>query len=766
MRVNVLLGASALLSQVVAGSGAIGGSRGSPGVATGTAPPAWPSGAAISSGLSRVSSAQRSGSNAGKDSGVFLSIADPEHIDWRVASEKGFDTGSSTLTRERPMQPIARRRSPRATLARTKADTRCATSPIRTVSTTCDSLRLDWSAATHDLAPLSNRNHTSAGARLRQQDPVSPACVHLAHPEAVLEEWERLSRPHQYMRLRDGDWDRGLAGPGGLSHREAADRRAGLRNGHGVREVTNDEVCAVHVGRAVNHAMCEDSRLLTYLRRPTDAFAVAIPHQIGASPRRYDGESSPMVVDPFKLQRAAILHSYAVGAPCVPMDDRSAAACLTQYIDALHGEIAGRESVRWLLPDQAPDYPAPWYDRIAIRDAMGLDVRGLAQQLRASGQSDPKLASLVKQRFGDMGESTWFPIGTPLQSMHSVVLKYGRSAGVFMPAQATSACVRAQFAQLESAWAKAGNPGGSMRLMLAHHVAISRGVLIARGITTRQAVADEVERRLASHGGARRSAMPEGNGDPSEYDASRRSMRATANDPTRYFSKRALKLFKHLEQTMVVVQGDSDDNVCAGLLAYYDGVEAGFEDIKMFDEREAAISILMKRFGVSRRQVTRVKTQFQVRISAGALYPRKRIETTTEPLFETFLNAKGRQGMDKWLHVGKQRFDVDKELSGARIHHDNEQVRDPILQGKAKAVLHAIRLPVNPKRVDKVAGAILQAQYRFNAISPDALRFTVRMYPAPQTFKQLIRVLEEGTAADFYSLAPAVNPASQQPVTS
>ncbi|GAB3629469.1 hypothetical protein GCM10027419_43210 [Pandoraea terrae] len=152
----------------------------------------------------------------------------------------------------------------------------------------------------------------------------------------------------------------------------------------------------------------------------------------------------------------------------------------------------------WLIPESANGAPL-WFDRIALRGALGETVASLAaafcddtqrmQALRDHGaregialhlSSPPdtdhcrtRIADLMRARLTELGESTRFPFGTPIQSMATTILRLGAMHGLNAPEIRNTADVLRQFAALEAAWQTNATYPIDPRYVAAAHLGIS-----------------------------------------------------------------------------------------------------------------------------------------------------------------------------------------------------------------------------------------------------------------------------------------------------
>ncbi|MCY0386939.1 PipA/GogA/GtgA family type III secretion system effector [Robbsia sp. Bb-Pol-6] len=186
----------------------------------------------------------------------------------------------------------------------------------------------------------------------------------------------------------------------------------------------------------------------------------------------------------------------------------------------------------------------PWFDGMAIRNAVGKNVTGLAMDLirRQPGlahdlvmQKDPAcrlalpvrprtllsiatrqchrlLETWVRKRLNDLRESTRFPLGTPPQSIDTILLRLAGAHGVRLSAGADFATVMRDFHRLCAAWRAAPAywipPTLAAALHLAHATE-DRATLIATAAEARENQAiDRFHERLAAY------ADPAGNREP------------------------------------------------------------------------------------------------------------------------------------------------------------------------------------------------------------------------------------------------------------
>ncbi|MGI4858819.1 MAG: hypothetical protein ACRYHA_18225 [Janthinobacterium lividum] len=133
----------------------------------------------------------------------------------------------------------------------------------------------------------------------------------------------------------------------------------------------------------------------------------------------------------------------------------------------MSGEMSGEMS-GGMPPGMAPGAPATtgapaWFDGIAIRNASGADIATLVAEqsarrhdLRHAARNDvfdpAQAEQWLRKRLQDLGESARFPIGTPLQSIDTILLRLGTSHGIERASGDDVATVLADFNRLCVAW--------------------------------------------------------------------------------------------------------------------------------------------------------------------------------------------------------------------------------------------------------------------------------------------------------------------------
>ncbi|MGI4983733.1 MAG: hypothetical protein ACRYGL_10490 [Janthinobacterium lividum] len=149
-------------------------------------------------------------------------------------------------------------------------------------------------------------------------------------------------------------------------------------------------------------------------------------------------------------------------------------ASTAAFREAIHAEMGALEIATLWLPLDGPhaNRSAAWFDGVAVRNASGTDVAALVAHTLAARRDfarDPGTGSAasaasaeatdpvqaehwMRQRLRDLGETTRFSFGTPLQSIDTVLLRLGALHGVERTPGNDVGTILADFNRLCVAW--------------------------------------------------------------------------------------------------------------------------------------------------------------------------------------------------------------------------------------------------------------------------------------------------------------------------
>jgi hypothetical protein len=387
-------------------------------------------------------------------------------------------------------------------------------------------------------------------------------------------------------------------------------------------------------------------------------------------------------IDKTMLDMARSIYSRRRNERYVPADGCSLTCLQQKFHEALRLDLEELREASFLIPASKPRrfQPAIWFNGLAICGARNENVRSIAERFSPHTEAPIRRLELLKRRFQALGESLDYRIGTPHQSLATIVTRLGPTVGVDINGLEDPICLLSRFRELARLCGSAKCPLHPLHTA-ARHLARASGALVSHHLSKPQLITREVRTILGSllapDSGFSWASLPRMAADNQPH----------AGDS---LADSAVRFYRRLFENTEVIAASDVHSLNVLLTQYLQERVASYIAMPMFDARAAAAHLMMETFDMQLCDVYRRHRYDYVAAVADTTFLGRDVVSTAQWgdwLDEFFVR---RNASDSAQSIISHKGILLDTVGGLRAKHEkySEHLRnDPIVIAKAKETL-------------------------------------------------------------------------------
>lgn len=426
---------------------------------------------------------------------------------------------------------------------------------------------------------------------------------------------------------------------------------------------------------------------------------------------------------------------------CAPMNgqfsdmaEATEKALSAAFLGTLDNSLKLRHQAAAMIPTQgAPAGDGPWFDGLAIRGAFNQGLAAIAHRAAANGTEEADALRLLRVRFEQLLESQDYPVGTPFQSLATVVLRLGPGLGVALDGLNQPSVLWERFLALTKAWERHRTFPFSPHLLAASHLARAADVVIgdaseAGRILTRRLRPLEALGKLPSYSEEGCSQLmlwlqQRGHSLPDDLPSLANALPIDAPVLLRELVDRYHALQNASER--IVVEGQTASTL---LEKYFSERLLAYSSVPTFDRRAAAESILKNTYGMPEAEVERIRRFGPIRQSAQAGAAQASLAGSA---FDEFLwrSETQRSGYRNMRVSASVEIDACEALGHAHAAWQQTELK-PFVQARVRESFRLAKHHIDESEISKSVRATMQDDgVGCELKSPDVLEALRRSFP-------------------------------------
>lgn len=527
------------------------------------------------------------------------------------------------------------------------------------------------------------------------------------------------------------------------------------------------DVCAEQALKSLEPWLCEE-RFRERLASPAAALLMVherLPYLSLESPTK---EARQIIIDPVLLRTASLLHSRLNDTSAALASGAGAGQATALFYESVLAEIELQNLNRRLLPDHRPP-PGKgdiWFDGVAIRGAAGATLASLTEKLVAQHPEEANAAERIASRLRWLGENTDYAIGTPHQSLATILHRYGPRVDVPDGGISHPGCLIDRFEELIDAHARgvAETLNVSPRLAAALHLAKASGALISSTQSADALITQEVRaimlRERTAQAGANVTASALTLSFPWHELAF--YARGQYTGATHQHDLEAMALFSTLALTRDVIAAPDGRGLRDALLEYLDQRLLAYQSIPAFDRSMAAVKQLSTALSATPCDVVANRQLMYRRPAPIGPMARggDRIVSQQSSLHEAFFAKHNCDSPGPTLLDLQAQVDPRALMQDAQAKYRARYQDSALLGAKASEMRRLARLPMSKQRVAGLEREILQQRMTHPSVQSSAAESLVQalnpLGTIDQAARQIIGVLLHGDTKERLRLVPFV----------
>jgi hypothetical protein len=628
---------------------------------------------------------------------------------------------------------------------------------------------------------LSDRivQHPVSGRTRKALTLFSSICVDDGGPQARAAAWSALSRTMR-ARIRQYKHAEMKISQGGQSLTDSAvikamdEAMAVVGNSHTATSLPLDEMCEFELLVSVREKIATLNEILRprtsleFLRLIYKSIHGPIVGAVRA------GEGLEGEIDHVAVGAARILYRASQGG-AAPRDDAISVEELNRaFLREVKSDAAALRLAASYFPAIAPThrYSSFWFDGLALRGAAGGNASTIARELGGTDSYERKL-EITALWFRENQESQDYIVGTPQQSMATILLRTAETLGISIEGIADPKCLMAIFSNAAKVTQETRAFPLNLWLMAARHHARSRSVLVSWVLNKDELLTREfctinfhVLEMLPSVDGSRASSATHDNtnGDSPIPFRCRDIAKMARGDHSltgTSIEKIAVQKYRELESSVEVIACTDQLSCNTQTLEYFKTSLLAYQPVPAFDEAIVVDELIANAFGLTGCEAEdRHKYIYRKLVPSfpSHLAGMNRVGTLRS---EFFKRRKEAIPADKKIYFRGKMLDTVSSLDNARIRFEESLKTHPVVLAKAQEILRMTgRIPTPELTASAIRSLLFKKEGR-----PTEFEFIqwmlqrVQMFMIVDGIRPIAQQIDTGSASDLIEMLPFLGPA-------
>lgn len=387
------------------------------------------------------------------------------------------------------------------------------------------------------------------------------------------------------------------------------------------------------------------------------------------------------------------------------------------FLTRLEEQLALHRNATALIPadPSSCDAAAPWFDGLAIRNAFNRDLQQIASAVKPVSMDKDEAFRLVRQRFVDLLESPDYPIGTPFQSIATILLRLGPHLGVSETGLDQPKTLFQRFREMNDAWQSSPAYPVSPWLLAASHLARASGLAVTTDETVEKILLRKLapERLLKELPGYNADTATElmqwltANGYQLQRDLPALATRIPNTTPV--LLRELIREFDALKTRTACRRPRSGELPRSGLGDYFRQRLMAYERVPVFEKQKVFESIMNDKLSLLSPQ-ERKKVRIHLAKLSATLHA---LSTQFHPSASRLEDLRAQLASVQADPALEQAFSAFAEtrvmVRQAREAYERDLPSDPVVLAKAKESFRLLCLPANETDITRLSEGIAAA---------------------------------------------------------